>query len=77
MRTWHGGPPPHVGWWKASSLYGVMVWRWWDGHQWSIPASPLYSAKEAAEVAYVPTDISGVEWTDYWPEGARVPRVAP
>jgi hypothetical protein len=31
-RTWRTGPPPHVGWWNASSSptssMATEVWRW-------------------------------------------------
>lgn len=76
-RKWHKGPPPHVGWWNASALRSHRVWRWWNGRQWSLPASPLYSAKEAAGAGNIPAAASDIQWTDYYPANARVPRIAP
>lgn len=77
MRTWHKGPPPHIGWWNASTYRSDRTWRWWDGSLWSRSAAPGKSAKEAARLARNPSPVSGIEWTDYWPENARVPRIAP
>lgn len=76
-RTWHSGPPPHVGWWNASNARWTGQWRWWDGVQWSDWAGPSYTAKDArAAVLRLDYD-GGIEWSDYYPEGARVPRVNP
>lgn len=79
-RVWRGGPPPHIGWWNASVNLGGNVWRWWDGARWSVPYSPNTSLWA---VAVAPRRPSGhnttryVQWTDYWPENARVPRMRP
>lgn len=83
VRTWHKGPPPHVGWWNARvlSFSGDDKWGWWDGARWSVFAAEKLSADAAAECAKkVGGDKGGtghVEWTDYWPENARVPRIDP
>lgn len=76
-RKWHKGPPPHIGWWNASVNRDGGIWRWWTGRRWSLPASSRCSAKEAAGEARLPATASGIQWTDYWPEDARVPRIAP
>ena len=77
-RTWHKGPPPHIGWWNASQNRSEIVWRWWNGVEWSWGASCNVSAKTAASWAGLGTSADyGVEWSDYYPEGARVPRVNP
>ena len=77
-RKWHKGPPPHVGWWNASVGQSPTCWRWWDGVQWSMAAlagcATLYAVKMAAH----PKCGDGVvEWTDYYPDNAVVPRVNP
>lgn len=78
---WHKGPPPHVGWWNASHWRNEDVWRWWDGQQWSDDATPFYTPQEAAHCAKRPAlswhNASPIEWSDYWPAGARVLRVEP
>lgn len=75
---WHRGPPPFVGWWMSSLDRCADYWRWWDGEKWSIAAHRLQGEKLAAELAAAPTIYQSlVEWCDYWPEGARVPRLAP
>ena len=77
-RKWHKGPPPHIGWWNASACRVEDSWRWWNGVRWSWFARSYYSAKMAAESAAVQSEIiTIIEWTDYWPENARVPRVKP
>ena len=78
-RVWKKGPPPHVGWWNASTCKNLSVWRWWNGRCWSGFALDHATPKEAATIA---ARRSGgwpalIEWTDYWPENARVPRVKP
>ena len=78
-RKWHKGPPPHIGWWNASFGRREDAWRWWNGEWWSRDALPYYSGHEAAVFAErraiaLQRDI---EWSDYYPENARVPRVAP
>lgn len=78
-RKWHSGPPPHVGWWNASRDRNESLWRWWDGSEWSKSTSRWDDALSAARSAAVrrgdPNAI--IEWSDYWPANARVPRVAP
>lgn len=77
-RTWHKGPPPHVGWWNASVARSTASWRWWDGSEWSDYSLEDYSAERAgAHAAIRNTESWRIEWTDYWPENARVPRVDP
>ena len=87
-RIWHSGPPPHVGWWNASSASYVdrwnptrnNVWRWWNGHTWSVPvyeSNTISDVANRAELALDSDYSSAVEWTDYWPENARVPRIDP
>jgi hypothetical protein len=78
-RTWHKGPPPHIGWWntlrgEVSDPPNPMTWRWWDGANWSYGAH----AKTCAPSAMASWQKNeGVVWSDYYPEGARVPRVDP
>ena len=78
-RTWHKGPPPHIGWWEASVMRQPQVWRWWDGAQWSIAVDSNATGNMAARAASSKTalKVNDVEWTDYWPENARVPRIDP
>lgn len=76
QRIWHKGPPPHVGWWNASNNRIEDEWRWWNGFRWSWFAREYHNAKMAAESASVHSEIiTLIEWTDYWPENARVPRI--
>lgn len=77
-RVWHKGPPPHIGWWNASLHFDPKAWRWWDGEQWSMSPNISLSADRAGAVASnkAPSEWP-IQWSDYWPEGARVPRVDP
>lgn len=78
-RIWHKGPPPHVGWWNASVGRVSGVWRWWNGEYWSMHATSRAKAIDAAQQA-AQKSINGqekIEWSDYYPENARVPRVDP
>ena len=78
---WHSGPPPHVGWWNASTVCNTetwrQIWRWWDGKCWSASAYPTHSMATVNQMANWKTDTDYVKWTDYWPENARVPRIVP
>lgn len=76
-RTWHKGPPPHVGWWNASYFRSDFSWRWWDGECWSHICYEFMNSREAKNEAKKSLSIHGIEWTDYYPENARVPRVDP
>lgn len=77
-RIWRRGPPPHIGWWNASTDRGLDIWRWWNGTCWSRPALEKLSASKAAIHANEDeTNTWPIEWTEYWPENARVPRLDP
>lgn len=77
-RTWHKGTPPFPGWWNASWDYRHEVWRWWDGHTWSQPVFLDDGMNYIKVAASRPDPLQiAIEWTDYWPENARVPRVDP
>ena len=78
-RVWHKGPPPHVGWWNAGLNRFEDCWRWWDGETWSKSAwedESSHQAKAASELKEEPA-IHLIEWSDYWPKNARVPRINP
>lgn len=79
-RVWRDGPPPHVGWWNASSVKNKDNWSWWNGEHWSSLVGNQRNAECAGQWATVhfPHRLLGdVQWTDYWPADARVPRLAP
>ncbi len=77
-RTWHKGPPPHIGWWNASRIGATDCWRWWDGGCWSAPVWDGGGACYAGVTAKIKDpEQSIIEWSDYWPENARVPRIDP
>ena len=81
-RIWHKGPPPHVGWWNTRVIQfeNADRWGWWDG-KWSEFAisgdSPERAALQAAKIGADSGSADHVEWSDYWPENARVPRGGP
>lgn len=82
---WHRGPPPHIGWWQASFGRQETSWRWWDGEMWStIAAHPDWDWATVEEtldnrrtLGLDKNDPHPMEWTHYWPENARVPRINP
>ncbi|MDR0274101.1 MAG: hypothetical protein LBI48_01935 [Burkholderiaceae bacterium] len=78
-RIWHKGPPPHIGWWNTSINRDESMWRWWNGKHWSCSVKTGDGVMSAAYAASVGTfyEMSSIEWTDYWPENARVPRIDP
>jgi hypothetical protein len=78
-RTWHKGPPPHVGLWNASVSGWNDLWRWWDGNAWSQGELPHATARQAEKTAAAGDrhNPDAIQWTDYYPENARVPRVNP
>lgn len=78
-RIWHKGPPPHVGWWNASSIRSNTCWSWWNGEFWGKATDPSDSASGASCQAAERTcrEPHSIEWTDYYPKNARVPRIDP
>lgn len=77
-RVWHKGPPPHRGWWEASQDRSSQVWRWWNGRFWSHFTLSYMSASSAAQLSrHKASRQSEIEWTNYYPANARVPRIAP
>lgn len=68
--------PPHVGWWLCNSGW----WRWWDGEAWSHgvrPGCKPRTVQRAASKRIPRKHHEGIEWCNYWPEDARVPRISP
>ena len=76
-RVWHSGPPPHVGWWQASVGDYEDAWRWWNGVHWSSSSYPWEEASYASRKATVRTKSRYINWNDYYPKNARVPRIKP
>ena len=72
MTEWHPGPPPAVGWYRASVARAGQFYRWWDGSKWSFAATPWFNAEEAAEVAAraAAADVQRRIWWS-WPEGKK------
>lgn len=75
-RKWHKGPPPHRGWWNASFCRDDSIWRWWDGERWSSPAD-RFTCNFEAKACRPSIEQTRIEWTDYYPPDARVPRINP
>lgn len=79
-RIWHKGPPPHMGWW-LTILEGddEPCWRWFTGTGWTYGAHESSSADCAERIANIGAvwATGMMEWCDYWPENARVPRFNP
>ena len=77
-RTWHKGPPPFPGWWNASLQKADDIWRWWNGRYWSVSITWCHPSTSVGTLARR-KDLNQhiIEWTDYWPKNARVPRVDP
>jgi hypothetical protein len=61
--NWKVGNPPHVGWWLTADHLGVHRWCWWNGLDYDYQGE-----RKQAHTLF---------WSDYYPEGARVPRVDP
>lgn len=54
------------------------MWRWWDGSNWSVCVDNSRTAIEASQ--YADHNIfwtQNIQWNDYWPKFARVPRIDP
>lgn len=76
-QIWHSGPPPYIGWWNASTNQNREYWRWWNGKVWShvlCDDDVMPSLKMLSLTFDCPCHI---QWTDFWPENARVPRIDP
>lgn len=69
---WKTTNPPHVGWWLCSGDW----WRWWDGKVWSFGASPGCSESTLQDAYRTPAVNQFIEWCDFWPEDALVPRLS-
>ena len=69
---WNPGPPPAVGWYRASVARTGRFHRWWDGSKWSLVATPWFNAEEAAEMAAMaaPADVQRRIWWA-WPEAKK------
>lgn len=79
IHLWKTSPPPHIGWWNASRFKSAEEWRWWDGVTWSLGVRNTrtsFDVLAGAQCAVIGA-VSDIMWTDYYPEGARVPRVDP
>lgn len=77
MSKWHSGPPPHAGFWLCR-VGEIEAWRWYDrGWSWHISsdADPQKAQYLSSKPALA--DSWDIEWSDYWPENARVPRIDP
>lgn len=73
---WRKGPPPHVGWWNASTKRDEHIWRWWNGRYWSMPANEDFSAKWAGRASRKKAVFClDVEYRTFYPKNARVPRI--
>ena len=73
-RKWHKGPPPGIGWYNASRVRDEEIWRWRGNGWWSAPVDSNEPAKNAAKRAKLRDHFGDIEWTTYWPKGARVER---
>lgn len=81
------GPPPHIGWWLTRLSRSNpewpgsewIFWRWWRGY-WTSGVrenSPAEMVGMVARTTIVVSTIGEIEWSDYYPPNARVPRVDP
>lgn len=69
---WKTTNPHHVGWWLCRGDW----WRWWDGKVWSFGAKSG-CAESTLQGAYrTPAVNQVIEWCDFWPEDALVPRLS-
>lgn len=66
--TWHEGPPPHVGWWCASPYRGYNIWRWWNGHQWSVGVAACSNFHNLSALANIPDRMPPVRGRNVNPE---------
>jgi len=79
-RVWNKGDPPHAGWWNASNGRVPSFWRWWNESCWSKGVREIDSAVDAAQISIIPNYMfpgETIEWSDYYPTDALVPRVNP
>ena len=79
LRIWRKGDPPHMGWWNASMYRDKNTWRWWSGERWShgVPVSASCETAGYFATRLLWSATNEVEWSDFWPENARVPRIDP
>ena len=75
---WHAGSPLHIGWWSASMSKNKLLWRWWDGKEWSWFAEDTCCAEDARHSSMTKVSCrSRIFWRHYYPKDARVPRIDP
>lgn len=74
------GEPPGVGWFYTRFIAGdghqTCDWRWWDGKFWSLGVNKTAAPQEAETCASIRTAIDNtrIQYSMYWPIGARVAR---
>lgn len=83
---WNSGPPPRTGWWNAAGYVATQTnsvdhlkkyWRYWNGRFWTVKRTPDMPPPPPEHPYYdTPTTVNQIMWSDYWPESARMPRVA-
>lgn len=79
---WKKGWPPFKGWWNMSICRDSGIWRWIEPETGfiSVAVYKNLDASDAARKAKVHDifrPIEELEYSDYWPENARVPRIDP
>jgi len=86
MRKWNKGFPPFTGWWNVvlDKYKENGVGSWFDAEKqtWGQFCFEYQCQKEVARLAVIPITLTQlhsfqIEWTDYWPENAHVPRIDP
>jgi hypothetical protein len=81
MKQFFTGAPPHVGWWftQVKAATYVQEWRWFDGEVWSTGVSGFDGIEAARLSAKCESlyEVHELEWSTYYPENARVPRLDP
>ena len=76
------GRPPHIGWWftENDGMFGSVFyyWRWWNGARWSAGLTRTASKRQVTQQSAKGSGfVRDIRWSNYWPKGARVPRIDP
>lgn len=73
--------PPYKGWWYSRvwlgqpQVYAYVGWRWWTGSGWSDRYPSQAEFSEIPKTLRTTRTTENTEWSYFYPENARVPRI--
>lgn len=75
VKHFYSCKPPYRGWWYTKVDDGFGYWRWWDGQSWSVGYNSTHNFRSNEVVFPCEPNKIKCQWSFYYPENARVPRI--